>query len=150
MPMTATPVFTQTPQMKAACLLNATGAFTFAANSAVTTNLVALYAAGANGSTIESIMVSSTDTSARDLIIIIQISSVNYVLTTLAIPLNSGFTNAVVPVDVFRHAQVPGLSFDVNGNRQLILPASSTLYVGTLTTITAAKQISVLAMGGDF
>jgi len=150
MPMTATPVFTQTPQMKAAALLSTTGAFTFAANSAVTTNLVSLYAAGTNGSTIESIMVSSTDTSARDLIILIMISSVLHVVTTLSIPLNSGFTNAVVPVDVFRHSQVPGLSFDVNGNRQLILPASSTLYVGTLTAVTAAKQISVLVSGGDF
>ena len=150
MTMTATPVFTQVPQTKAAALLSTTGAFTFAANSSSTTNLVALYAAGTNGSTIESIFVSSTDTSARDLILILQIASVNYVLTTIAIPLNSGFTNAVIPVDLFRNSQVPGLSFDVSGNRQLILPASSTLYVGTLTAVTSAKQISVLASGGDF
>tara|TARA_R110000868_G_scaffold405638_1_gene685229 strand:+ start:818 stop:1270 length:453 start_codon:yes stop_codon:yes gene_type:complete len=150
MAVTATPVFTQTPQMRAACLLSTTGAFTFAANSSTTTNLVSLYGAGTNGSTIESIMVSSTDTSARDLILLIMISSVLYPITTLSIPATAGFTNAIAPIDLFRNAQVPGLSFDVNGNRQLILPASSQLYVGTLVGVTAAKQISVLAMGGDF
>lgn len=150
MAMTATPVFAQTPKMWAAPLVNGTGAFVFAAASSSTTNLVALVTAGANGSTIESLMVTSSDTAAKDLILIIQLASVNYILTTLSIPANSGFTNALVPVDVFRHIQVPGLSFDVNGNRQLILPTGAVLYAGTLTAVTAAKQVSVTAMGGDF
>jgi len=148
--MTSTPVFLQTPIAACAALLNGTGAFTFAAASNTTTNLVSLVAGGANGSLVEAITISSTDTSARDLILILNNGTYNFVLCTIAIPLNAGFTNAVAPVNLFASAYVPGLSVDANGNKVLNVPNGSTLYVGTLTAVTSAKQISVVANGGNF
>lgn len=149
MAVTATPVFPQAPKMWVAALLNATGAYTFVANTSTATGRVTLVTAGANGTIIEAITASSTDSAAKDLQLIV-LNSIDYPLTTLSIPANSGFTNALPPVDLLRHLQVPGLSFDVNGNRILFLPSGSSLCIATTAALTAAKQISVVAVGADF
>jgi hypothetical protein len=116
-----------------------------------TTTLKTLYTAGADGSTIENILVSSTDTAARDLQFVITVSAVDYILGTLTIPINSGNTAAVAPVSVFKHANfVSILTIDTNGNAILRLPAGSVLRVKVLVAVTAAREISITCQGGDF
>ena len=149
MAVTATPVFPQAPKLWTAALLSTTGAFTFVANTATSAGKVTLVTAGANGTIIEALTVASTDTSARDLQLIL-LNTVDFVLSTFAIAANSGFTNALPPIDILRATQTPGFAFDVNGNRILFLPSGTSLCVGTLTAVTAAKQISVTAFGADF
>ena len=137
--MTATPVFPQTIKTNVAQILPAD-----------TTTLKTLITAPANGVRVDSILISSTDTSARDLQLVVTISSVDYVLGTLQIPANAGFTNAVPTVGAFQHSQLVGLNTDVNGNKFLFLASGATLKVKALTTVTAAKAISVIAQCGEF
>lgn len=136
---TATPIFPQVIKN-----------YTQTIAPADTTTVKALAVGGTNGTKVESILVTSTDTAARDLALFATISAVNYLLATIAIPLNAGNTNAVPTVDVLRHTQWPGLAYDPNGDKYLYLASGTTLSVATLTTVTAAKQITIFAQGGDF
>lgn len=137
--MTATPVFPQTIKTNVAQILPAD-----------TTSLKTLVTPGANGTRVDNIIVSSTDTSAKDLQFVITVSATDYVVGTLSIPANSGFTNAVPLVSVFAHSQFIAFNTDVNGNKHMYLANGAVLKVKALTTVTAAKAISVVAQCGDF
>ncbi|WP_341313886.1 hypothetical protein WN982_00315 [Paraburkholderia sp. IMGN_8] len=78
------------------------------------------------------------------------ISSVVYILATVSIPATAGSVNSVPAVDILRNAQWPGLSYDANGNRILYVANGAVLGIKALTTVTTAKEIDVLAVGGDF
>lgn len=136
---TATPIFPQTVQNYVTQIQNADGQ-----------TIKTLVTGATNGSKVESISVSSTDTSNRDIAVYLTISSVNYLLCTVNIPLNSGNTNAVVSVDLLRNAQWPGLAYDSNGNKYIYVANGATLGVSALTTVTTAKAIQVVAQGGNF
>ena len=139
MPGTATPIYPKTVKNYVAQVLPADA-------SALKT----LVTGATNGTKIESITVASTDTAARDLQFTITISAVTYVLATVSIPANSGNTNALPAIDILRNAQWPGLAYDSNGNKYLYIASGSTLKINTLTTVTTAKEIDVLASGGDY
>lgn len=115
-----------------------------------TTTLKTVYTADADGSLITSILVSSTDTANRDLALYVTISSVDYLIGTLQIPLNSGNTNAVPLVSVFSSSQFANMIKDVNGNSCLYLGSGSVLKAKVLTTVTSAKEICILVQAGDF
>lgn len=136
---TATPIYPQTVKNYVAQILPGS-----------TTSLVTLVTGATNGTKIESINVASTDTSARDVQVWLTVSAVNYLLTTVNIPINAGNTNAVVAVDLLRNAQWPSLAYDNNGNKYIYIASGSTLSVAALTTVTTAKSINFLAQGGDF
>src|SRR5271165_231545 len=120
MTVTATPIFPQAVTLSAAPLLSTTGAYTFAPGNTVT-NLVVLKTAGTNGSKIEAINVTSTETANnRDLILLVLIGTNLHPITVVSIPLNSGFTNSVPPINLLGAAsqtQLPGLSYDSAGNK---------------------------------
>lgn len=115
-----------------------------------TTTLKTLYTAGANGSRIDNINVASTDTAARDLGFYVTVAGTDYLLFTLACPLNSGNTNAINPLAVFAHVVFQGFNFDPNGNRYINLATGAVLKVKALTTVTAAKAIQFFVQGGDY
>jgi len=113
-------------------------------------NLKTIWTPGSNGSKIDHILVSTTDTSARDMQFYVTISAVDYLLATVSIPANSGFTNAVSLATILDHARFGSMLQDVNGNRILYLASGSVLKAKMLTTITAAKVFHVFCPGGDF
>jgi hypothetical protein len=139
MSVTATPIFPQALRNSVQTILPADA-------SAVK----AVLAAGSNGSKVEALNVTSTDTSARDVTIYVTISATNYLIGTVSIPLNSGNTNSAPSVDILRSSQLPALAFDANGNRFLYLASGSTLSIACTSTVTTAKQITVFAQGEDF
>ncbi|MFT0167475.1 hypothetical protein ACLKMY_00405 [Paraburkholderia mimosarum] len=136
---TATPIFPQTVKNYVAQILNADAS-----------NVKTLVTGAANGSKIEAITVASTDTSARDVQLVITISSVVYVLTTVSIPASSGSINSAPAIDILRNAQWPGLSYDANGNKILYVASGAVLGIKSLATVTSGKEIDCLAVGGDF
>jgi hypothetical protein len=115
-----------------------------------TTTVKTLAAGGTNGSKVETILVTSTDTAAQTLQLWATISSTNYLLGSVPIPLGSGNTGTVITVDVLRSAQLPGLPYDSNGNKYLYLASGTTLSVSTLATVTTAKLLAITAFLGDF
>jgi hypothetical protein len=150
MAVTATPIYPQAVIAPCAALINGTGAFTFAAASNTTTNLVSLAAGGANGTKIEAITVSTTDTAANTLYLIINNGTYNFILGVFSIPIGAGTTTTAPAVGLLNSSLFPGLSYDSAGNKYLYVPSGSTLYVGTLGAVTSAKQVSVVAVGGNF
>jgi hypothetical protein len=136
---TSTPIFPQTIKNYCAQILPADA-------SAVKT----IVTGAANGSKIEALTIASTDTSARDVQLVLTISSVTYILATIAIPLSSGNTNSAAAVDVLRSALWPGLAYDANGNKCLFIANGAVLGIKALTTVTTAKEIDIVAVGGDF
>lgn len=136
---TATPIFPQTVKNYVAQILPADAS-----------NVKTLVTGATNGTKIEALTVASTDSSARDVQLVMTISSVVYILATVSIPATAGSVNSVPAVDILRNAQWPGLSYDANGNRILYVANGAVLGIKALTTVTTAKEIDVLAVGGDF
>ncbi len=140
--MTNTPVFPQTLNSSVQQFLNADG------NGAGTEK--ALFTPGSNGSILDALLVSSSDTSARDLVFGFTVSGTFYVLSTVQIPITAGLTNAIPSVDILRSLQIPGLSYDAFGNRVMIIKNGFVLKAYAGATVTTAKAINVFALGRDF
>ena len=142
MPVTSTPAFSQGINVGVSKIVTAD-----------TTTLKTVFTAGANGSLIDSILVSSDDTSSRDLQIWTTISSVDYLLATISIPANAGFTSGASIISILDHVRfgsTTGLQIlDPNGNKLLRLKAGEILKVKVLITVTAAKTIYIRASGAD-
>jgi len=139
MAVVSTPIFPQVVKTGVAQILPAD-----------TTTFKTLVTADADGTRIDNIFVTSTDTSAKDLQFVVTISAVDYIIGTLSIPANSGNTNALPIIGVFQSTQFAGLAVDVNGNRVLFLGSGAVLKVKALSSVTAAKVISVIAQCGDY
>lgn len=136
---TPTPIFPQTIKTGVAQIAPAD-----------TTTLKTLVTAAANGTRIDNIFVTSTDTSSKDLQFVVTISSVDYVVGTLSIPANSGFTNSVPVVSVLAHSQFVAMNTDQNGNKNLYLASGAVLKVKSLTNVSTSKVISIIAQCGEY
>lgn len=104
--------------------------------------------AGANGNKVVNLIASSTDTSARDIQVSLVRSATTYVLATTTVAINSGNIAATAPVDLL--ALIPNLPVDQDGQRFLFLESGDTLVVNALTTVTAAKVISIHSDHAEF
>lgn len=139
MAVTSTPIFPQTIKNTTVTIVNTDAqAFKVA------------YIGGSNGSKIESWIISSTDTSARDIQVAFTISGINYLISTVSIPINSGNTNAIIPINMLNQIQLPGLAKDANGNPYLYLANGTNLTISATTSVTAAKTITSIVQAGDY
>lgn len=117
-----------------------------------------LFTPGASGSKIVAITAFSTDSAARDLRLNLNRSATNYPLTTVAIPINAGNTNAVPPVAVMQSTQSGGtiaapsgiLPIDQDGQVYFFLQSGDLLTASLLSAATASTQITLHAWGCDF
>ncbi len=152
MAVTSTPAFIQSLICASAFIDNAQGAYTFAANSAITTGLVSLVTGSTNGTIIESISVTTTDTSNNVLWFVLcpQPGVLgNRVITVATIAAGSGTNGTLAPVDILRGTQAPALPLDVNTNGLLYVPSTYILYVGAQAAVTSGKEVSIHAFGGN-
>lgn len=121
-----------------------------------TTGQKTVVTAGASGSKVVSLYASSTDTSARDVQVSLVRSATTYLLGTVTVPANSGNTNALPTIDLMQTLtvtpQFPAGMFPNDGDAQhyAFLESGDTLVVSALTTVTAAKVISIHADYADF
>jgi len=137
---TATPIFPQSIKNGAVQIANADAS-----------NLKTIITPGANGARVDSLLVSSTDTSARDLQLVVTKGGVDYIVGTLSVPANTGNTNALAMLNALAHANIgPFLSNDLNGNKVLLLESGSVLKAKTLTTVTSARFINLFASYGEY
>jgi hypothetical protein len=139
MPVTATPIYPQTVKNWTVQIANADAS-----------NKKSLVAGGSNGSKVEMISVSSTDTSDRDINVYLNDGSTDHLLGTIKVPLSSGNTNAIVPVNFLSNTQNPCTPYDAMGNKYIYVMNGYTLKVAATTTVTSGKIIDFIAQGGDF
>ena len=139
MALTATPVFVQTPKVTRT---------TFAAADTTTAKTIAT--AGANGSKVVAIQVCSDDTSARVIQFGITRSATFILLGSINLPTLSGTDGAAPAINGFNPSYMPGLPVDSDGERYIFMESGDTLQAKMVTTITAAKTVSVTVVQGDF
>jgi hypothetical protein len=139
MATTSTPIFPQTIQSESVQILPAT-----------TTTQVTLYTGGTNGSKIENIIATNTDTAAAyALTLAIVTGGTSYIIGTINVPLSSGNTTAAPAVSLINNANLP-LPKDSNGNPYIYLGSGSVLKVNSGTTVNTGKVVSITAIGGDY
>jgi len=121
-----------------------------------TTTLKTVFTAGADGALIDTIVISSDDGSSKDLQLWTTVSGVDYLLFTVAIPANSGFTSSVGIVSLLDSnragsatAPLGWLTLDSNGNKLLRLGAGEVLKAKVLTAVSTSKTIYIRASGAS-
>lgn len=118
------------------------------------TNQKTVYTAGANGSKITGLILTSTDTSPQNIQVSITNGGTSYLLGTVTVGAGAGSNGVTSSVNAFSQSSTPailGLPLDSDGNPYLLLVSGDTLTVASTAAVTATKIItaSVLA-AGDF
>jgi hypothetical protein len=95
------------------------------------------------------ITVWTDESAAKDVALHISDGTTTWELTTVAIPLNAGNTNAIVPVDMFASTQVSPFikNRDASGAPYLHIPATWSLKLAYNATMTAAKTANFVIIG---
>jgi hypothetical protein len=110
-------------------------------------------AAGAKepgGSKIVALLATSTDTNAMDVAISILRNGVSFALGCVSVAAGSGSDGTKPSVNLLDAAGIPGLPVDRAGQHYLHLQDGDQLQVGVLSTVTADKEIDIIAMGFDY
>jgi hypothetical protein len=110
----------------------------------------ALVSSGTNGTKVESILVTNSDSTNRDIVMKVSISGSVITVGTIAVSAGSGTTNVAPTVNVLYNSQIPGVSRDNNGNPFFYLGTNANLLFATTTTVSAGKSVGILAYGADF
>lgn len=138
MAVTSTPIFSQTIKNGVVQILPAD-----------TTTLKTIFTAGSDGAALNNLMIHSTDTSAKDVILYVTFGGIDIPIGTISIPANSGNTNSLPMVSALSHANLV-LNTDVNGNKILWLEAGAILKAKAASTVTTAKAITFFAQAGNY
>lgn len=109
--------------------------------SADTTAKKTVASGGSDGTRIDSIMVSSDDTAAVNLACYLALSGTDYYIGNVNIPIGSGYTT-VARVEAMTTLS-PVLGY-------LLLPNGVDFKVNCVATMTAAKTLTIVPMGGDY
>ena len=140
MAVTATPIYPQTINPTVARIQNSDS-----------TNKVTLYTAGTNGCRISNIMVTSTETSsAKSLAFYITSSGTDYLIGTVNIPANSGFTTSAATVFPIATTQFVSLDVDANGNRYFTLKSGQVLKASVAVAMTSGKFMDFYIGAGEY
>lgn len=139
MAVTATPIFPQTINNTFVQILPAD-----------TTTKKTVYTGGTNGSKVEKILLTNTDTNAYTLNWYITSGGTDYLIGTVSCPLSSGNTTSAPTFDLFANSNFFTGARDACGNPYIYLNNGAVLKVASTGTVTAAKAISVYAQGGDY
>lgn len=111
-----------------------------------TTTTQVLVTAGAGGSRINNISVTSDDTSDVVLNVFYYDGTTDYLIGAVNIPTLSGTDGTILPVSLLTQALMPFLGDDLS----YYLEATDSIRVAAQTTVTAAKKISLVATYGDY
>jgi hypothetical protein len=116
-------------------------------DNADSTNQVSLFVAGANGSLIEAIAVSSTDTAAVELDLYLYDGAASFRLGSVTVPIGAGSNGGTTSAaDGLNQTELPWLRDDLT----LALAAGCTLKAAAHVAITSAKLVHVTVFGGDY
>jgi hypothetical protein len=111
------------------------------------TALKTIYPAGANGSKVVALGVSSND-NAHDIQTGITVGGVFWPISTDWIGTNSGLSYNIPPYDLLYYLM--GLPIDSDGNHYLYLDTGDLLQTKMMTAVSASWKIWVMVIGYDF
>lgn len=131
MTVNTTPIFELTPVNAGVTIV-----------AADTTTKKTIYTAGGDGGRIDGILVCSDDTSAVNLAFYIYDGATDFYIGNVNIPVGSGYTT-VAKVDALSTLKPSSQSF-------IQMKAGNILKANAVATVTAAKTVTIVAIGGDF
>jgi hypothetical protein len=150
---TTTP-FTQNIRTVVATINTATGSIQ--SDAGLSPNNTILFLSGlSEGSIVKSISISSTDTSARVVSFYISkdFGANKHLLFSISIPITSGFTASGSTLNIVP-LTTSNLLFqslvDQVGDQVLTLSPNTEIYIGVTSTVTASKNIYLIAQLEDF
>lgn len=114
------------------------------------TNWKVVYTATANDAVIKSVGCVSNDTAAINIRIGVDVGGVVYPIGAINVPPGAGTNGVTNAVDLLNASAFPNLPVDRNGKRCLPLKAGNILKVAALTTVTAAKTLTVFATAEEY
>lgn len=114
-----------------------------------TTTAKTAMTAGPNGSKVLGVIVTSSDTSTRDVLLSITNSTL-FPLGTKTIAITAGEVAGTPAVNLLDPAVIVGMPKDNDGNPFLFLVSGDTLTVNCLTTVTTAKALTIHVVYEDF
>lgn len=112
------------------------------------TNVKTCYTAGSDDSVIKAIIVTSSDSAARDIQFYLSDGTTNFQLRRVAIPASAGNSTSVNPVDVL--SGLVGLPFDEHGNRVLRLRRGFQLRANMVAAVSSGTEVDVIVLGEDY
>jgi hypothetical protein len=111
-----------------------------------TTTEKTLVTAGAYGTRIDVISVTSTDTSAQTFKVLVNDGATSYQIGEVVVPITSGTDGVTLAVKALNTSFFPWL--DSSGS--IFLEAGWKLNVACKSTVTVAKQVTWVAFAGDY
>jgi len=105
----------------------------------------------AESTRVDVLAVSTDDTADRDLVVLFHDGAASRPAGVVKIPLNSGNTNALAPVNLLGHAQLAAhVCADASGNRFINLPPGWSIRAREAAAPTSGKKMWVFARGGKY
>lgn len=145
MAVTATSVFVQTPKITPQNFVQGTDA---------AGTLKTLYTAGADGSKVTAINITTDDGTVTHLLTLsLTRSAVDYTIGAYTIPLSAGNDGSTPSVNMLAggpQGMITSLPTDNDGQKYLFLESGDTLRLTFATALTAAKRINVQTIGANF
>lgn len=138
MPVTATPVFVQTPNAGA---VQITGGST-AAVTAIT--------AGTNGSKVVGLTATNNNGSAVLATVAFVRAGSTFPMGTATVAINAGYDGATAAANLLAAAIMPGLPVDNDGQVYFFMKSGDTLTVAPSVSISAGKFVNIIAIYADF
>ncbi len=135
MPANTSPIFVLASNCKGVTFVNADG-----------TAKKTLFTAGTNGSLLTDLNITSDDTAARDIDLFLKDGTTSFALGTIPVTIGAGTTAASNAVNGLDATKLPGVAADGT----LWLPTGWMVEGAVKVAVTAAKMITVLALGGDY
>lgn len=136
---TATPIFPQSLKTSTVRIANAD-----------TTTIKTLVTPPTNGSKVVAVLLTSDDTSSKDVQLVVTKGGVDYPIGTINMPITAGTIAATSAVNGLDVSKIAGLPLDRDGQRYLLLESGAVLGIKALTTLTSGKFINAVAIHSDF
>jgi hypothetical protein len=115
-----------------------------------TTTLVTVLTPASAGTRIDSLCATMDDAVANVIQLWFTLSSVDYLIGTVAIPASSGFTSTAATINLLAQlTQSAFATYDANGNRIFVLKNGAVLKLKVTTTLTAAKTLYITGQAMD-
>lgn len=138
--MASTPTFVATPKITPVAFTNSDSA-----NTKKT-----IHTAGSSGSKVSAVLATSTDTSSRTGQLWLTRSATSYLLGSTVVATLAGTDGSAATANLLPQTLLGSLPRDNDGQPYLFLESGDTLQVSFTAQVTAAKEIDVVAIAGNF
>lgn len=135
MPANTTPIFPLVVQTSAATIVNADG-----------TGEKTLVTAGANGTRIDAVSITSTDSASVTLAVKAHDGTTSYAVGEIAVPAGSGTNGSAPAIKGLSAAYLPWI--DASGS--LFLKTGWSLRVAAKVAVTSGATVALVAFSGDY